>query len=286
MSRGVQAIRGSERQQRSMFPEWGVLRLPTKRHQGKADMESVIVEIRAGSGGKDAQMFANELLRAYLLYAKKRKWKTNVTATKLTDMGLREAVVIMKGIGVISLMGQEGGTHQIQRVPPTERNGRVHSSTCTVAVLPLSGEKSAALSNDELKVTSYKSSGPGGQNTQKNDTAIRITHIPTGISASSESERSQYANKQNALTVLSARIQQISMVREHKRYNNMRLEQIGNALWSSRIRTYNMRHSRLVDHRSKYKTGKVTDFFKGNLFTLHEKGINDHPAKKHQIRRR
>jgi peptide chain release factor 1 len=223
-----------------------VLLLPTDAR----DNRDVIVEIRAGTGGEEAALFAAELYRLYSRYAQLRGWHVEIIDSNSTGIGgFKEMVLEVRGKGAFSRLKNEIGVHRVQRIPATESNGRVHTSTTTVAVLPEADEFELKIQPEELRIDIFHASGHGGQNVQKVATAVRITHLPTGITAVCQDERSQLRNKQKAMAVLRARIMDIQMQKQQDELSQERRSQIGTGERSEKIRTYNFPQNRLTDHR-------------------------------------
>ena len=214
------------------------------------DEKNVIVEVRAGTGGDEAGLFAADLYRMYTRYAQRRNWNTEVVDLNETGIGaLKEIVFEVKGKGAYSRLKHESGVHRVQRVPVTESSGRIHTSAATVAVLPEAEEVDVEISPDDLQIDVFHSSGHGGQNVQKVATAIRITHKPTGIVAVCQDERSQFKNKEKALSVLRSRIYAQEEERQNRERSDARRSQVGSGDRSERVRTYNFPQSRITDHR-------------------------------------
>ncbi len=230
------------------------------------DERDVIVEIRAGAGGEEAGLFAADLFRMYTRYAERQGWQTTLLSAHPTGIGgFKEVVFEVKGRGAFSRLKFESGVHRVQRVPVTESSGRIHTSTATVAVLPEVEEVEVHIDPKDLEIEVYGSSGPGGQHMQKNATAVRITHKPTGMVVACESERSQVQNKTRALAVLRARLYEQERQKQEADLAEARRAQVGTGERSEKIRTYNFPQNRVTDHRIGLTLYRLPDILDGDL---------------------
>lgn len=232
-------------------------------------MEAVIMEIRAGVGGLEASLFAEDLFRMYSKYATKRGWQIKVLDCHYSEIGgIKEIVFELKGENVYQEMKYEGGVHRVQRIPKTEKSGRIHTSTATVAVLPKPKEAEIKINPQDIKIDFYKASGPGGQYVNKRMTAVRITHLPTGLIVTSQTERNLQQNKENALSILRAKLLERKEMSEMEKLSKERRTQIGWAKRAEKIRTYNFPQDRITDHRIKKSFHNIDDILDGNLKPL------------------
>ena len=230
------------------------------------DEKNVIMEIRAGAGGDEAGLFAADLYRMYNRYAEAKGWKTELLNAHSTGIGgFKEVIFRVQGRGAYSRLKYESGVHRVQRVPVTESQGRIHTSTATVAVLPEMDEVEVSVNPDDLEIEVYRSSGPGGQHMQKNATAVRITHKPTGLVVSCESERSQVQNKLRALAVLRSRLYDMERRQKMAEQAQARRSQVGSGERSEKIRTYNFPQNRVTDHRIGKTVYRLEEVLKGDL---------------------
>jgi len=230
------------------------------------DQRNVIMEIRAGTGGDEAALFAADLFRMYSRYAENRGWGIDILSTN--DIGIggyKEIIFSVKGDGAYSRLKYESGVHRVQRVPVTESSGRIHTSTATVAVLAEVDEVEVDIPENDIKMDVYRSSGAGGQNVQKNATAVRITHLPTGMVVSCQDERSQLQNRQRAMSILRARLYEIETEKRRAEIDENRRSQVGSGERAEKIRTYNYPQSRVTDHRINLSTYNLPAFVEGNL---------------------
>lgn len=243
------------------------------------DDKNVILEIRPGAGGDEAALFTDELFRAYALYASTQGWKVDILSrTEGNVGGAKEVIASIDGDKVYSRLKHESGVHRVQRVPKTETQGRVHTSTVTVAVLPEAEEVDVKINPNDLKIDVFRSSGAGGQSVNTTDSAVRITHLPTGTVVTCQDERSQLKNKAKAMKVLYSRMKAVEDEKMVKNASEARLSQIGTGDRSERIRTYNFPQSRVTDHRIGLTVHQVDDVMKGSMQILIEPLIAHHQA--------
>ena len=237
------------------------------------DDKNVIVEIRAGAGGDEAALFAAEIYRMYLHYAESRNWKTEIMEADETGIGGMKSVTFMiNGQGAYSLMKYESGVHRVQRVPETESGGRVHTSTATVAVLPEMEEVEVDLDPADVEMQVFRASGAGGQHIQKTDSAVRITHIPTGIVAVSQTSRSQHQNKEEAMTILKSRLYEAEL-RKRQATQQALEDNKSDISWGHQIRSYVLDQSRVKDLRTNVETGNTTAVLDGALESFIEASL-------------
>ncbi len=230
------------------------------------NLESVIIEIRAGTGGEESALFASDLFRMYSKYASLKGWKQRILETKPTDLGgFKEVVFELSGPNAFSEMQYEGGVHRVQRIPKTEKKGRIHTSTATIAVLAKPKATEFQIKPDDLRIDFYRSSGPGGQYVNKRETAVRITHLPTGLVSSSQTQRNQLQNKENAMAILTAKIAELKEKQSLDKLDKTRRSQIKWAKRSDKTRTYNFPQNRLTDHRINKSWHNLEEIMEGNL---------------------
>jgi len=232
-----------------------------------ADTKNAIIEIRAGTGGLEASLFASDLFKMYEKVSNKKKWKLEIISISKSDAGgLKEVIAAIKGQNIYSSLKYESGVHRVQRVPDTETQGRVHTSAATVAVLPEAEEVDVKIEDKDLRIDVFRSSGPGGQSVNTTDSAVRITHIPTGIVVSQQDEKSQIRNKEKGLKILRSRIYEYERRKRDEARSKDRKNKIGTGDRSERIRTYNWPQNRVTDHRINLTINKLTEFMEGEIF--------------------
>ena len=243
------------------------------------DEKNVVLEIRAGTGGDEAALFAGDLFRMYSRYAERQGWKIDVL--NMSDSGgggIKEVVALIEGRNVYSRMKYESGVHRVQRVPATEASGRIHTSTATVAVLPEAEEVDIQVDQKDLRVDTFCSSGPGGQSVNTTYSAVRITHIPTGLVVSQQDEKSQVKNRAKAMKVLRSRLYEIEMRRQQEAIAKDRRTQVGTGDRSEKIRTYNFKENRITDHRFGYSMYQLTNALDGDINELIDQAVNHYQA--------
>ena len=233
----------------------------------EADSKNVIIEIRAGTGGLEASLFASDLFKMYEKVSNQKKWNLEIISISKSDAGgLKEVIASIKGKNIYSSLKYESGVHRVQRVPDTETQGRVHTSAATVAVLPEAEDVDVKIEDKDLRIDVFRSSGPGGQSVNTTDSAVRITHIPTGIVVSQQDEKSQIRNKEKGLKILRARIYEFQRRKRDEARSKDRKKKIGTGDRSERIRTYNWPQNRITDHRINLTINKLTQFMEGEIY--------------------
>jgi peptide chain release factor 1 len=238
------------------------------------DDRNILLEIRAGTGGDEAALFAADLFRMYSRYAERRGWKIDVLSNSETGVGgLKEVVASIEGRGVYGRVKYESGVHRVQRVPRTEASGRIHTSTATVAVLPEAEEVDVQIDPKDLRIDTFCSSGPGGQSVNTTYSAVRVTHIPTGVVVSQQDEKSQIKNRQKAMKVLRSRLYEMEMRKQQEAIAKERRGQVGTGERSEKIRTYNFKENRITDHRVNFTMHQLQNALEGDLDELIEQMV-------------
>lgn len=245
------------------------------------DEKNVILEVRAGTGGEEAALFAQDLLRMYLRYTERRGWKAEIMDSNDTGIGgIKEASVLIKGKGAYSRLKYESGTHRVQRVPETESSGRIHTSAATVAVLPEVDDVEVEINPNDVRVDVYRSSGNGGQCVNTTDSAVRLTHLPTGLVVTCQDEKSQIKNKEKAFKVLRSRLYDMKLQEQNDEISAERRSQVGSGDRSERIRTYNFPQGRVTDHRIGMTIYKLDSFLDGEIDEIVDGLITSDQAEK------
>lgn len=247
------------------------------------DEKNVIVEIRGGAGGDEAALFAGEMFRMYARYAERNRWKMEVLSSNPTGIGgYKEAIFSIEGFGAYSRLKYESGVHRVQRIPATESGGRIHTSTITVAVLPEVEEVEVEINQNDLRIDVFRAGGPGGQCVNTTDSAVRITHIPTGLVVSCQDEKSQHKNKEKGMKVLRARLFEMLQGQQNAELAQERKSQVGTGDRSERIRTYNFPQGRVTEHRIGLTLYRINDVMDGDLDEIIDALITDNQAKRLQ----
>ena len=243
------------------------------------DEKNVVLEIRAGTGGEEAGLFAADLFKMYSKYAESIGWKVEILSSHATGVGgLKEIIALIKGKGAYSSLKYESGTHRVQRVPVTESQGRIHTSAVTVAVLPEAEEVDVKIEPDEIRVDVFRSTGPGGQSVNTTDSAVRITHLPTGVVVSCQDEKSQHKNRAKAMKVMRARLYEKMLSEQNEKISADRKSQVGTGDRSERIRTYNFPQGRISDHRIGLTLYKLESVLEGDIGEIIDALVTHHQA--------
>lgn len=245
------------------------------------DEKNVIVEVRGGAGGDEAALFAGDIFRMFSRYAERKRWKIEILSSNPTGIGgYKEVIFMIAGQGAYSRLKYESGVHRVQRIPLTESGGRIHTSTITVAVLPEVEDVEVEINQNDLRIDVFRAGGPGGQCVNTTDSAVRITHIPTGLVVSCQDEKSQHKNKEKGMKVLRARLFDMLQEQQHAELAQTRKSQVGTGDRSERIRTYNFPQGRITDHRIGLTIYKMEDFLDGDLDEMIDALITDDQARK------
>ncbi len=245
------------------------------------DLKNVVLEIRGGTGGDEAALFAAQLFRMYSRYAERQGWRLEVLSTNETGVGgLKEVIATIEGRGAYSKLKYESGVHRVQRVPATEASGRIHTSTATVAVLPEAEEVDIQINDKDLRIDTFCSSGPGGQSVNTTYSAVRLTHIPTGVVVSQQDEKSQIKNRAKAMKVLRSRLYEMEMRKQQEAIAKDRRSQVGTGERSEKIRTYNFPQNRITDHRINFTTHRLVEVLNGDLAEVLETVASHYQSEK------
>ena len=245
------------------------------------DEADAIIEIRAGTGGDEAAIFGNDLLRMYTRYSENNKWKIKILSSSYNEFdGIKEIILEISGEGTFSKLKHESGVHRVQRIPKTESQGRIHTSTATVAVLPKSEDIDIEVKEDDVRTDVFHAGGAGGQNVNKVATAIRLTHIPTAIVVTCQNERSQLQNKLQAMEILKSKLWDLELQKQKSEISEARKSQVGSGERSEKIRTYNFPQGRVTDHRLKLTSHNLTEFMNGLIDEIIDPLMKDEQAKK------
>ncbi len=273
----IEEKRNLEKKKRELEERLQLLLVPPDPEDDK----NAILEIRAGTGGDEATLFAQELLRMYLRFAEKKGWRTKILELSTSDIGgVKEAVVAIEGKGAYSFLKYEAGVHRVQRVPQTESSGRIHTSAVTVAVLPEVDDIDVKIDEKDLRIDTFRASGAGGQHVNKTESAVRITHLPTGIVVSCQNERSQIKNRATAMKILRARLYELELKKRKAEEAKKRREMVKSGDRSEKVRTYNFPQSRVTDHRIGLTLYSLQSILDGDLDPLLEPLRADDRAKK------
>jgi peptide chain release factor 1 len=273
----TEELRGLEQRRDALLADIRVLLVPKDPN----DQKNVMLEIRAGTGGDEAALFAYELFRMYSKFAEKQGWRVEVMSTNDNGIGgVKEVIATIEGKGVYSKMKYESGVHRVQRVPATEASGRIHTSTVTVAVLPEAEEVDVQIDAKDLRIDTFCSSGPGGQSVNTTYSAVRITHIPTNTVVSQQDEKSQVKNRAKAMKVLRARLYEMELRKQQEAIAKDRRSQVGTGERSEKIRTYNFRDNRITDHRVNFTTHQLVEVLNGDLTELLDNVVTHYQTEK------